>query len=368
MQRTTPKIKAETLLKKSAEKVPVRKFKGVHNEVIKCLQKIKMYCMGKSIDIKRVNEDFKKKKTLKTEDCFGAVISSVKLDDSEDFVDMKVSHFLNFKPFLDIQKTKSKKLKYLFIFPQAGLVLWNFSPQEEKFILKLFKKYVNEPLEIPTVNNLQYVEPIDRENFVDYIEKNYIQDGILFLDSHKFDEKLAVSTACCQNVRLIYLRNDMQKFILRKAQQKQTFIKKSLTSYNSLQKNYKDTMSIYLKRIDYIDDIDTAYSCSYLYENDRYYHRYKSCSLYFDLAERVEKFNNKSDLLTQMYIDKTGESSFVMEKYLYMMFFIWIGLQIFVYAIEMILDVVGANNHNEGHRRVKGPISSLYKLFQWRFS
>lgn len=174
------------------------------------------------------------------------------------------------------------------------MILWNFTKPEEVFILNFCGKFVSDPLETANDDFLHYIEASDHENINDYVMTSYIDKGIVFMDSPKFDEKLAVSAACSHNVRLDFWEIDLQIFIRDKVEKKREKIFEK--SQALLQEDYKDTMAIYLKRIDALVDIDTAYCCEYLYEHDRFYFRYRATSNFFALSERIKTLHDKSEV------------------------------------------------------------------------
>lgn len=95
------------------------------------MQTIKMYCLGKSIDLEKIKTLFKKKKALKSKDCFGLALKGIKLDEFDEDFEFNPSQAFNVQNFADIKRHKSKDLKYIFVFPQAGVILWNFELKEE---------------------------------------------------------------------------------------------------------------------------------------------------------------------------------------------------------------------------------------------
>merc|ERR1712146_425578 len=119
----------------------------------------------------------------------------------------------------------------------------------------------------------------------------------------------------------------------------------------------------YLKRIDSLQDIDTAYCCEYLYENDRYYDKYKAMSTYFSINSRIKELNNKSEMLTDTFIHRSGESQHSVAKWLYYWFYVWIGASVVVSFLEAILDAAGVNPNHAGIRVARGPVSTLIKFF-----
>jgi uncharacterized Rmd1/YagE family protein len=71
------------------------------------MRPITMYCLGRSIDIPQINATFKKKKALKSTDCFGVAISSLNLKDPNSLT--KPIQAFNCKDFSNIQRNKSKQ-------------------------------------------------------------------------------------------------------------------------------------------------------------------------------------------------------------------------------------------------------------------
>ena len=370
---------AENVIKSKVNKFEkhqhrLKKFYGVHDEVKRSMFQIKMFCLGKSIDLNRLKQIFKKKKILKNKDFIGVAIRSMKIitadtDDEEGMDYEKLNQVFNVKNYSTIQRHKSRDFKYIFIFQRGGIVFWNFTKIEEDFMLSIISKYTEDLLENPLSDFFHYVEKADSDNFHDYVQKNYIDNDILFLESGKFDEKVAISAACSHNITLDFQEDDLREFIIKKVKIKRANLVRKNKKKNIIQKSYKDIMEIYVKRIDALNDIDLPNGCEYIYENDTFYLYYKMTSNYFDIRNRIKGQNEKSQRLTDSFVDRVGELNQINDTYLYHWFFFWIGMQILVNVVKVILDCLGirgmrANSEYQVEEGLSyGPVLSLLRLF-----
>ena len=180
--------------------------------------------------------------------------------------------------------------KDVFYFPYGVAIFWGFSEQEEKSNLSILRKFEQESISKPEVDEFSFI----------YGDKMRIEEDEIVLQKKDPVTKLAVSYAIGQSVKLTVFEE-----VIAKTVEETKYLPKNLARKGKIPLSRKETSQkmgeIFLERNHinlHAEILDTP---EFFWEHSEVEPFYRRTIHYLDVTKRVEVLNRRLNLLHELF-------------------------------------------------------------------
>jgi len=226
-------------------------------------------------------------------------------------------------------QTKEGVKRDIFCFPYGAVVFWGFSEEEEKEFLNTLKKFEQDPLPKPEVDEFTF----------SYGDKMKIEGDELILQKKDALTKLATSFAVAQSVKLTVFEETVSRTIERTKQ-----IPKNLAVYGKIPLSRKETSrqmgELFLER-SYVnlhsEILDTP---EFFWEHAALEPLYRRVFYYLDVGKRVELLNRRLTLMHELYEILSNELNHQQTSRLEMTIIILIVIEVVIALLRDLFHLI----------------------------
>jgi uncharacterized Rmd1/YagE family protein len=205
-----------------------------------------------------------------------------------DFVKLNIELNFSNKPHLykdvihqEIPKERSHSGD-VFYFSYGSIVMWGLEEVEEKQILDILKKFEKDP-----------IAKIERDDFTfTYGETMKIDEDEIFLEGKNFLQKLAISYALAQSVKLAVFEEGVNTMV-----EKSSLLPQQLAHEGKIPFSRKDIFKrmgeLFIERTRVNLNSNILDIPEFFWENPELEPIYRKTAYYLDMSKRVEGMNKK---------------------------------------------------------------------------
>lgn len=264
-----------------------------------------------------------------------------------------------------LPKKKIKDLKYAFFYAFGCIVLWNFSNAEQEIVIRNLSKLVQDPMETSEKDKIQYIEPtnhIDESSFIsisrtifasNYVESDeeeptktngntYIKNELIKLNTTQFQEKLAVSRAMAQSIKMNYFEEDINKFVENETGTKKIAVNINITLQKTNISQKLGVLSLKKCRMNLQDSL--LPDPQFQRRKNMFFREYRSILVYFQLKERLSIANVKLKYMHDIYKSQLKELTKKTKLYMDHLIIFMIFLEILEAFAELFFGLINYQN------------------------
>lgn len=266
-------------------------------ELYPLLNRLAAYCVSESLDLVRVSKFFRDQ-----------MMAEIGWYSDED-----VLHIV-----------QARGAREAFVFAYGAMVFWNYDKADEVGLLMLLSQFGDDPV------------PADQrqEEVLDYRlgEKASVANDEVVLESKNTEEKLSVSFALAQCVKLSWFEERIQKNI-----DKSRGLPEGLARTGSItvpQEEVARQIGVLFQERSRVNlNFDLLDTPDWLWSNEEYRPIYERLHKYLELDKRVEILNKRLDIMEELY-----EMLLVMTQHAYSAKVEWIIIALI--AVEIAISLI----------------------------
>jgi uncharacterized Rmd1/YagE family protein len=214
----------------------------------------------------------------------------------------------------------------VFYFSYGAVVMWGLEEAEEKQILEHIKKFEKETLAKP-----------ERDDFTfTYGDTMKIEEDEIFLESKNYQQKLAISYAIAQSVKLASFEESVNSVIEQSANLPQNLAKDGKVSH-SRKDIFKRMGELFLQRTRINLSSSVLDVPEFFWENPELEPIYRKTAHYLDLSKRVDGMNKKLTVIHDFLEILSSELNHQHSSRLEITIIALIGIEILIEVFNMFV-------------------------------